>query len=27
VHEAPWITLGLTVVGALAVGILLGRKD
>lgn len=27
VHEAPWSTLGLTVVGAFAVGILLGRRD
>lgn len=27
VHEDPWKTLGWTVVGAFAIGLLLGRKD
>mgnify|MGYP001086267237 CR=1 FL=1 len=27
VHDDPWKTLGLTVLGALAVGVLIGRKD
>lgn len=27
VHESPWNTLGWTVLGAFAVGVLLGRKD
>lgn len=27
VHDAPWISLGLTLVGALAIGVLFGRKD
>ena len=27
VHDAPWITMGLTLVGALAVGVLLGKKN
>lgn len=27
VHEDPWKTLGWTVLGALAVGVLIGRRD
>ncbi len=27
VHEDPWMTLGLPILGALAIGFLLGRKD
>jgi len=27
VHEAPWVTLGLPILGALAIGFMFGRKD
>jgi ElaB/YqjD/DUF883 family membrane-anchored ribosome-binding protein len=27
VHEDPWKTLGLAVIGAFAVGMLMGKKD
>ena len=27
VHQDPWMTLGLPILGALAIGFLLGRKD
>lgn len=27
VHESPWISLGLTLAGALVIGIFLGRRD